>query len=192
MITNQMQKFIDLKILPSPDFNQNQLMALLFKRFHYRLATLATNDVAVAFPRYAVSSHSVGNVLRIIGDAKQLELVMAIDWMYGVRDQLEIGAITSVPDNALHRMMLRIQPDANPDRLRRRQMARHKLTLAQSQAKILDKDAQRCTLPFLNLRSDTSKKAFRLYLKMTETSTVPTAGSFNAYGISRTATIPWF
>ena len=47
-------------------------------------------------------------------------------------------------------------------------------------------------LPFINLRSQSTGQPFCLFIQHGLLGDKPVAGRFNAYGLSPTATIPWF
>ncbi|MDA6210463.1 type I-F CRISPR-associated endoribonuclease Cas6/Csy4, partial [Escherichia coli] len=50
----------------------------------------------------------------------------------------------------------------------------------------------RTDLPFLNMKSLSSQQQFKLFIRHGDLLTEPVKGEFSSYGLSATATIPWF
>lgn len=50
----------------------------------------------------------------------------------------------------------------------------------------------RTDLPWLNLRSLSTGQSFRLFIRHGELLSAPVVGMFSTYGLSATATVPWF
>ncbi len=117
---------------------------------------------------------------------------MEHDWLRGVGDYAQIGAAAPVPATSEHRQLRRVQAKSSPERLRRRQMRRHGLTLEEAVDRVPDSAAGRLRLPFLQISSASTKQTFRLYIRLEPKAVAPVRGAFNTYGLSATATIPWF
>ncbi len=47
-------------------------------------------------------------------------------------------------------------------------------------------------LPYLELQSSSNGNKHRRYIVIGELSSEPTTGNFDTFGLSKTATIPWF
>lgn len=184
--------YLDLKLLPDPEFPAAQLMNALFAKLHRGLHDLRRHDVGVSFPDVEHARHGLGARLRLHGSADALARLMASNWLTGMRDHLDIGEVAPVPPQAKHRCVSRVQVDSNPERLRRRLMKRHGLDAEAAQARIPDNAAQRCALPFVNLRSHSSGQHFRLFIRHGPQHDTAQPGPFGAYGLSPTATVPWF
>jgi CRISPR-associated endonuclease Csy4 len=97
-----------------------------------------------------------------------------------------------VPARVSHRTVSRVQAKSSPERLRRRQMHRHGLSEAEAQERIPDTVAERLALPFVSIRSRSTKQTFRLFIVHGVSKGTPQSGMFNSYGMSNEATIPWF
>jgi CRISPR-associated endonuclease Csy4 len=109
-----------------------------------------------------------------------------------MRDHTEVTPVTSVPADATQRQLRRVQAKSSPERLRRRQMRRHGLTEEQALERVPDSAAEFLKLPFVSLASATTGQTFPLYLGLGTPAPIAQAGTFNAYGLSTSATIPWF
>jgi CRISPR-associated endonuclease Csy4 len=184
--------YLDIHLRSDPEFPAHQLLAALYAKLHRALVHLQSTDVAVGFPGYSDKPPGLGNTLRLLGQSERLEQVMALPWLTGMADHVQVGAVQSVPAVVNHGRLLRVQAKSSPERLRRRQMKRHGLTEAQVRERIPDSAAQRLELPFLTMRSASTGQPFLLFLRREASSAPSAAGTFNAYGLSTTATVPWF
>ncbi len=184
--------YIDIQLRPDPEFAASHLLAALYAKLHRALVQLGTDQLAVGFPGYASKPLGLGQVLRILGSADGLAKLMALPWLSGMTDHVQVSPMATVPAGVTHRQLSRVQAKSSPERLRRRQMKRHGLTQAQALDRIPDSAAQTLKLPFLPVRSASTGQVFRLFLRLGPASVPGLAGTFNAYGLSATATIPWF
>lgn len=187
-----MDHYIDLKLLPDPEFAATQLMSALFAKLHRGLHDLGRNDVGVSFPAMPSGLPGLGDCLRLHGPAEALDRLLALNWLTGMRDHVRIGMIDTVPTSARHRIVSRVQVDSNPERMRRRLIKRHGLSEDEARARIPDNAAKRCALPFVVLRSNSSGQPFHLFIRHGPFLDTPQPGTFNHYGLSNTATVPWF
>lgn len=186
-----MHHHLDIHLRPDPEILPNQLMAALFTKLHRVLAQNQTNTVGVSFPGYQASS-TLGDTLRLFGPLNDLIGLMEQPWLTGVRDHVRVDAITPVPTTASHRRLQRVQAKSSPERLMRRQMRRHGLNEAQGHAAFDGAKARLLSLPFLTLVSASTGQTFKVFLKLGPNEEARQPGTFNAYGLSATATVPWF
>jgi len=185
-----MDAFSDLSLRPDPEFPEPQLMNALYAKLHRALAANHSDAIAVCFPRFA--GFKLGGVLRLIGPSAALEKLMGGAWLQGMRDHLQISAVQALPTQLQHRKWQRIQCKSSPERVRRRQMKRHGISEAQARERVPDSAAEMLKAPFLQIASSSTGQRFRLFLKVGALQAQPETGSFNAYGLSQTATVPWF
>lgn len=184
--------YLDIHLQPDPEFPASQLLAALYAKLHRALVQLHSEDLAVSFPGYADKPLGLGQTLRVLGPAERLRQLMALPWLRGMADHVQVNAPTAVPADAVHRKLSRVQAKSNPERLRRRHMKRHGLTAEQARERIPDSAAVSLNLPFLPVRSASTGQAFLLFLRLEPPHPAPVDGGFNAYGLSPTATTPWF
>ena len=187
-----MAHYLDIHLRSDPEFSAAHLLAALYAKLHRALVRLEASSIGVSFPGHGESAHRLGDCLRLIGPADDLTRLMALDWLSGMRDHVKLGEAAPVPSNAQHRTLRRVQAKSNPERLRRRQMKRHGLNQAQAQQQVPDSVAQRLSLPFIQMTSASTGETFRLFLRLGPQQPTLVAGSFNSYGLSTLATIPWF
>ena len=146
----------------------------------------------MSFPDVGKNGRSLGERLRLHGSRVDLEKLMALNWMVGMYDHVTVSAITEVPSHAKPRVVRRVQAKSSPERQRRRLVARKNITIEQAMQAIPDSTAEKLDLPYLVLTSQSTGQQFRLFVEHLAVQERAVDGTFSAYGLSSTATIPWF
>lgn len=203
-----MDHYVDIRLQPDAEFAPAMLMAALFTKLHKALVAGAHQDIAASFPQVQEATeespaakpsrtgahppYRLGLVLRLHGTASALAVLIASDWLRGMRDHVLCGPVQAVPAIHGYRAVNRVQAKSNPERLRRRQMRRHGLSAEQAQARIPDSATETLDLPFLTLRSQSTAQTFRLFIRHGPIQPEPVQGTFGAYGLSSATTVPWF
>lgn len=191
-----MDHFMDIQLLPDPELPAHVLMSALCAKLH-RALTIGDNltgSIAISFPGYSelVGARGLGDSLRLLGSQSSLQNLTGLNWVGSLRDQVRTVATGTVPVTAVHRSLRRVQAKSNPERLRRRLIKRHGIDGAEARKRIPDSAAELLNLPFLQLHSASTGQAFRLFLSLGPMKATADGGTFNAYGLSTSATIPWF
>jgi len=186
-----MNMYIEFHLLPDPEHPSTQLMNVLYGKLHLALAELGSGDVGVSFPD-AKKGATLGTRLRLHGTANALERLMRINWTAGMHDYVAQSSVMPVPVDAKFRCCYRVQAKSNPERLRRRMMKRHGVDAETAARKIPDSAAETLNLPYVQIKSLSSGKHFRLFFDLGPLEQVARSGIFNAYGLSRDARVPWF
>lgn len=187
-----MDHYLDLKLLPDPEFPATQLMSALLAKLHRGLHDLRRSDVGISFPDVEAAGHGLGPRLRLHGSAEALDSLLALNWLKGMRDHVSLSELTPIPAQVHWRCVSRVQVDSNPERARRRLIKRHGISEEEARQRIPDSAAKRCNLPYVTLRSNGSDHSFRLFIRHGPTLDSATPGPFGAYGLSSQASIPWF
>lgn len=187
-----MNTYLEISLLPDPEFSSTTLMNALFSKLHRGLVTHGGHNIGVSFPDSGEKSAPLGARLRLHGAAANLEKLMALGWMRGMRDHANVGEITQVPAHAKHRIVQRVQAKSNPERDRRRLITRKGISVEEAKQAIPDSAAERLRLPYLVLSSQSTEQQFRLFIEHLPVQEQALAGTFSAYGLSPTATVPWF
>jgi CRISPR-associated endonuclease Csy4 len=169
-----------------------EVLAKVFSVIHLALVNLRTAAVSVSFPEQDDQTQLLGACLRVMGPARDVEAVAALPWRQVVRDQASVSDVGAVPATQRFRGVRRVQAKSNVERLRRRYVARHGVAYDEACLLIQDDARQTLDLPWLRIKSHSSRQEFRLFLRIDDSRTDLVAGDFNAYGLSATATIPWF
>ena len=185
--------YLDLQLRPDPETTPTQLLAALYTRLHRALAAAPTTPgIAVGFPGYDASRHTLGECLRLYASEAVLQPWATGAWLGSLRDYASITAPALVPADAAQRTLRRVQVKSSPERLRRRLMKRHNISEAQAHERIPDSVGRVTDLPYLQLTSNSTGQQFKLFLELGAARPQPEVGSFNAYGLSATGTVPWF
>lgn len=186
-----MDHYLDINLKPDPEFPSHQLMDALFAKLHRVLAEMQVNDIGLSFPLAGSIREGLGARMRLHGTDARLREVADRSWWTGMDDFLSLQPVSPVPIGAKPLAVRRVQAKSNPERLRRRQMKRKGWTVEQARAAIPDSAGESLALPFLTVRSASSKQRFRLFISQTAATSLG-PGTFNAYGLSTTATLPTF
>lgn len=187
--------YINITLLPDPEFSHAHLLGALVAKLHRALVQGQTTNIGVSYPQHIgqpLTKRTLGAVLRLHGTPEALQRLMGQDWLKGMRDHTQVGELLPVPANAQHRNVRRRQFKTNVDRLRRRRMQRKGETAEQAATAIPDTVERHPDVPFVQLRSSSTGQPFCLSVEHGPLEAQPVPGSFNAYGLSQEATVPWF
>lgn len=187
-----MDRYLELKLRPDPEFPPTLLMSALLAKLHRALHDLRRDDIGISFPGSGQNARTLGAHLRVHGNAQALSALLALDWLVGMRDHVEASEPLAVPADVKHRTVSRVQVDSNPERARRRLIKRHGITEGEARQRIPDSAGKRCDLPFATLRSHGGGQLFKLFVRQGPLLEQPQGGSFSGYGLSGTSTVPWF
>ena len=187
--------FIDITLLPDPEFSHAHLLGALLSKLHRVLVQRQASNIGVSFPQHVnapLGKRTLGAALRLHGSQAALQALMAEPWLKGMRDHVQVSDLAAVPADAQHRVVQRRQFKTNAERLRRRRMARKGETAEQAAAAIPDTVERKPNLPFAQLRSSSTGQPFCLFVEHGALQSQAVAGDFNTYGLSLSATVPWF
>ena len=82
--------YIDITLLPDPEFSHAHLLGALVAKLHRALVQLKADDIGISFPRYNLRPRSLGDVLRLHGTEAALQRLMELPWLQGMRDHVLI------------------------------------------------------------------------------------------------------
>lgn len=187
-----MTHYLDIRMRPVPDMSPVHVMEAVFSKIHNALAMLQCTRVGVSFPEVNPSRPALGACLRLHGSADELHALLTRSRLSTMDDYLEIGGILPAPETKAYRVVSRVQAKSNPERLRRRLARRHGLSAEEAAARIPDDAARMLRLPFIRVTSASNGNAYRLFIDHGPLRATPSEGEFSAYGLSATATVPWF
>ena len=187
-----MDHYIDITLLPDPEFPATTLMNALFSKLHRGLVDHGGRDIGVSFPEVAQDRRALGKRLRLHGSKESLERLMTVRWTQGMHDHVDIAPIRPVPADAMHCTIRRVQAKSSPERLRRRLIARKSISAEAARAAIPDAAARLLDLPYVEIASRTTSQRFKLFIEHLEPTSVAVRGEFSRYGLSANATVPWF
>ncbi len=185
-----MNHYLEIKILPDPEFKETVLMNALFAKLHRALVAIKNESIGISF--YQANKKTLGNTLRLHGDDKKLNQLIELNWLKGLRDYTICSDLQPIPNSAKYRIVKRVQAKSNIERLKRRSVKKGWLTKQEADQKYLNKLGQILDMPYLQLQSSSTSQTFKLFIHHGELLERPVEGKFNAYGLSNQGTIPWF
>lgn len=189
-----MDHYIEINLLPDPEFPASTLMNALFNKLHKALFDLHSKEMGVSFPNY---EKTLGTMLRIHGSESNLQQLQALDWIGRMKDYCVASEVQPIPELVQYRTVSRKQDNMTNAKLRRliaRQEQRQdgvpmSETDIQNYQEKMVADQQKG--PFLDLKSSKGQR-YRRYIKLGELQNESVAGEFDQFGLSKTATVPWF
>ena len=184
-----MNYYIDVKLLPDPEFSSSMLMNVLFAKFHRALVESGYGEIGISFPQ---TQKTLGDKLRLHGSLSAIQRLMEISWLKGLTDYTSVTAITPVPDKCQYRVVKRVQAKSSVERVYRRSVKKGWLTSEEANTRMNDSKEQHLKEPFVQLKSQSSGQSFRLFIQQGKLLDWPVEGEFSAYALSAEATIPWF
>lgn len=184
-----MDHYIEIQLKPDPEFLPSVLMNALFAKLHRVLAEKSNGQVGVSFPRV---DKNLGDTIRLHGTQEALQRLMLPHWVQGLRDYAAESNIQPIPPICQYRNVKRVQVKSSPTRLLRRSVKKGWITEEEAEQRLSKSKEQRLNDPFIQLKSQSTGQAFRLFIRHGPLVDYPKEGAFSAYGLSHQATIPWF
>jgi len=184
-----MDHYVDIRMRPNAEIAEQISMNEVFFRLHKALVEVGEGEIGVSFPQFATT---LGNCLRVHGSRPSLTHLMALPWVKGVEDYASVSCIKLIPQGVSYKVVKRRQVKSSPERLMRRSLKRGSITQELAEEKFADCKAETTSLPYVRLKSLSTGQTFRLFVEQGPTVPDPVAGTFSAYGLSSTATVPWF
>ncbi len=186
-----MSHYIELRIIPNPEFPPSIIMNLLYNKLHKALVQTNSTTIGVSFPDFDNKRKRLGERLRLHGSEAHIQNVMVNLSLSALLDHLRVGDIQEVPQQVSHATVKRVQCKSSAERIRRRQIKRHQLSEEEALIRIPNTVEKQLTLPYVTLKSESSGQSFRLFINQQKVEK-PEPGVFNTYALSEEATVPWF
>ncbi|EGG9814459.1 type I-F CRISPR-associated endoribonuclease Cas6/Csy4 [Salmonella enterica] len=183
-----MNHYIEIRLLPDHEVSENHILAKLWSKLHLQLVEAAL-CVAVSFPDH--SQDALGARMRLHGSQESLSALMGARWAKGCYSYMQCSEVLPVPAGASHVAVSRVQYHNNPETLRRRAEKRGNLSQEEIDKLFTAWNAPRPQLPFVILRSASSKRNYPIYVRQQPADAKE--GGFNAFGLGLDGTtVPMF
>ena len=192
-----MKYYLDITLLPNAEANLGFIWQKVYGQVHLALVELKTangySNIAVSFPEYSNNVLPLGNKLRLLAPTRELlEQLNVNKWLSRLTDYTHCTSIKEVPSSvSQYACFKRVQFHTNVERLARRRTKRKGESFEQSMKYFDGFKDQESKLPFINMLSLSKDERFRLFIDK-EVTEQAEAGKFSCYGLSKTATVPWF
>lgn len=183
-----MNYYIDISLKPDAEMRENVLMNTVYSKLHKALFTLKSTSIGISFPKYKVL---FGKVLRIHGDQSYLNDLQELDWLGGIKSYCDISDILQIPETAQYRTVSRKQANMTEAKLRRL-IARKSITKDEVKTYKAKMFSQSLDNAYLELISCSNGEKHRRYIQFGGLNDTPIEGSFDSFGLSKQATVPWF
>lgn len=183
-----MDHYINIQINPDAEMRENLLLNKIYTKFHKALYMLKATNIGVSFPNYKII---LGCVIRIHASQVKLTELQNTNWLGGLVGYFDVSEIKQIPDDAKHRKISRLQSNMTAAKLRRL-IKRGSISTEDTKKYRAKMFAQGLDNLYLELESTSNGHKHRRYIQFGEISSQPVEGDFDHFGLSKTATVPWF
>ncbi|MGL5006495.1 MAG: type I-F CRISPR-associated endoribonuclease Cas6/Csy4 [Plesiomonas sp.] len=183
-----MDSYIEIMIKPDAEMRENVLLNKVYAKLHKALVTLKSDSIGISFPKFQVL---LGRVIRIHSNSSMLYNLSALNWLDGLVGYCQVSEIHMVPVACEYRTISRVQSTMTQSKLKRL-IKRGSISDADVKiykAKMFTKGLDN---PYLELESGSNGHKHRRYLSFGEIKKEAVNGTFDQFGLSKTATVPWF
>lgn len=189
-----MDHYINVRLLPDPEFPPDFLMGALYSKLHRTLYDLEADDIGISFPEHkeGVRKRTLGTLLRLHANRQRLMHLLDTTWLKGMHDHVQVSEIQVVPDDVTYRTVTRKQFNTGGESRAKRYAKRHEIPIEEARELYAKVAARRIELPFAKISSRSTGQRFSLFIEHGHERREPLSGTFNHYGLSSSATVPWF
>ena len=183
-----MDYYLDIKIVPDEEVPIYFIRNKVYSKLHKALFSLSATDIGISFPNYKVK---LGNIIRLHGSENSLQKLQDTNWLGGLSGYCDVSSIQAIPNKVTYRTISRIQSNMTDAKLRRL-IKRGSISEDKIKGYKAKMFQQGLDNPYLELESMSTGHKHRRYIAFGEFAQSITAGDFDFFGLSKTATIPWF
>ena len=207
-----MKYYLDITILPDAEANLGFLWQKVFQQVHIALVDNKVGEwesaVAISVVGYGDKDFPLGDKLRLFSaNEAQLHKINIGKWLSRLTDYCHVSSVKSVPESVNQFARFKQKRVKGEGRLESQMVKKAKhiaekfnvnydKCLAELKAK---SQFNKSPLPFIHVESQETKKRlgnegqsiFPLFIER-ELCSQAVAGKFDCYGLSKTATVPWF
>ena len=183
-----MNHYFEIKLIPDSEMPEAELVSKVYTKFHKLLCDLQTNQVGISFPEV---SYKLGTLFRVHASIDVLQKIQNIDWLGGLKGYCQLSEIALVPETAQYRTISALRNKHNNARLRR-MVTRGNVNeeaIHNYKRKMLGSWLEQ---PFIDLKSTSTGQTYRKFFLFGDITKKSKEGEFDLFGLSKTATIPFF
>jgi CRISPR-associated endonuclease Csy4 len=183
-----MDYYLDVKLKPDAEMRENVLLNMVYTKLHKALFDLNSASIGVSFPHYQLK---LGNCIRLHGSESDLANLQSKNWLGALAGYCDFSGLLVVPARVQYRVVSRKQANMTHAKLKRlqRRGTIEPEQVREYKAKLF---AHGLDNPYLELDSTSTGHKHRRYIQFGELKTEPVAGLFDDFGLSKSATVPWF
>ncbi|MDF0605742.1 type I-F CRISPR-associated endoribonuclease Cas6/Csy4 [Neisseriaceae bacterium TC5R-5] len=183
-----MNHYIDIRLKPDAEMCEAELSNKIFTKFHKALVRLSTNQIGISFPEVRVK---LGRLFRLHGETSLLHDLQGLDWLGPLTGYCQVSGILLVPDKVQYRVISVRRSNLSSAKLRRL-IARGSIDKDGEKRYKVKMLSEGFDNPYIDLISGSTEQVYRKFVKFGELQLQPVPGKFDSYGLSSTATVPWF
>lgn len=183
-----MNSYIDVRLKPDAELREAELSSKVFTKFHKALVTLGTNQIGISFP---LVSYKLGQLFRIHSNQGLLIDLQSFNWLGSLSGYCQVGEILTVPEQAKHRVVSAKRGNLSTSKLRRL-VARGTIDKDGEKRYKIKMLSQGFDNAYLDLFSRSTGQTYRKFFEFSEIKQEAVKGTFDSYGLSKSATVPWF
>lgn len=188
MTGDNMDRYLDIHILPDPEFKETVLMNAIYSKLHKALYDLHSTTIGVSFPHYSIT---LGDTLRLHGTGKALENLQCLNWIASMSGHCKQSGIQPIPADVMFRTVSRKQTKMSTAKLKRL-VKRGSITEEEAKEYRTKMFTQGLDNPYVELVSGSNGHKHRRYIELGPLLNGAVEGDFDQFALSKTATIPWF
>lgn len=184
-----MDHYVDIVVRPDPEFSTGTLMSTIFSKLHLALVRVGQGEVGVSFPNIQLT---LGDCLRLHGSKPALGRLMDDSWFRGLQGYAQHTSIQAAPAVNRYCVVRRVHVKSSHERLLRRSVRKGWISEEEAEAQLLTTKNERSKLPYILLRSSSTGEHYRIFIQQKLGLETQVMGNFNAFGLSESATVPYF
>jgi len=206
-MSSLLQCYQEITLLPSDEIPCNFLWEKVFQQVHLALVETKTcssglgngssqvgdySEYGLSFPKYDQQLNALGCKLRVFADNESKLASLDLQrWLDRLLDYCRLSAMDTVPQGFGHARFSRRQLIGNIKKLARRRAKRKQESYEQA-LEYYQGLKPKCTrLPYIHVNSLSGQRRFPLFIGF-DMAEEYQEGKFSCYGLSSTATVPWF
>ena len=181
--------YIEIKAIPQVDMLQTEVISFCLQKLHQILPHFE-GRIGLAFPAYG-NDKTLGGIIRLFGSENDCDSVYIKS--QELRDYALLSEVMPIPEKVRsYRIYQRVQMKGQSAirRAEKRLTAQGKWS-EEVRQNMLQKQSTQRVYPHVHLKSSSTKQQFILAIKSVYKAK-SVEGSFSAYGLSQTATVPHF
>ena len=181
--------YIEIKAIPQVDMLQTEVISFCLQKLH-QILPYFEGRIGLAFPAYG-NDKTLGGIIRLFGSENDCDSVYIK--LQEPRDYALLSEVMPIPEKVRsYRIYQRVQMKGQSAirRAEKRLTAQGKWS-EEVRQNMLQKQSIQRIYPHAHLKSSSTKQQFILAIKSVYKAK-SVEGSFSAYGLSQTATVPHF
>ncbi|MDT8403256.1 type I-F CRISPR-associated endoribonuclease Cas6/Csy4 [Sulfuriflexus sp.] len=205
-----MNYYQDLTLMPNTEVNLGYIWKKVFQQVHIALVDNRVGDnesaIALSIPGYKSGASKekyfpLGDKLRLLAANEDALVKLDIhQWLKRLSDYCHIKPIKAVPASIKQYAQFKRKPVKSIEKKAKRRAEHLNKPYAEVLAYLLKEGrSDKSSLPYINVESQETKKRvaqgvscqFSLFIEQMLFD-APASGKFDCYGLSKTATVPWF